>query len=210
MFSTGFSAENASLHIPFDGAETFADAGYADIVTNSSYNGGFVREHAGLSFSRIFQAGHSAGGFAPETISKIFERATFRTDVATGKVKLAEEKDYKTKGKSDTRDVKNKLPEPVENICYVHQPRDTCTEEQIKALTEGTAETKDFVVISPKGTKGKRAGEGNDEEGGNDSDNGNGDGNGGNGGNDDREGSGIRLSASLTIAVTVFGFLALF
>lgn len=36
----------------------FKKAGYADIETNASYNGGFVRQHGNLSFARIFQAGH--------------------------------------------------------------------------------------------------------------------------------------------------------
>ncbi|SPJ72296.1 related to serine-type carboxypeptidase Z precursor [Fusarium torulosum] len=145
-----FSAENASLHIPFNGAKAFANAGYADIITNSSYKGGLVREHAGLSFSRVFQAGHSAGGFQPETVSRIFERAMFRNDVATGKVELTKMGNYQTKGKLDVRDVRNKLPASIKNVCYVLQPAETCTKEQKAALVKGTAETKDWVVTSPK------------------------------------------------------------
>lgn len=154
----GFSVENASLHIPFNGADSFADSGYADIVTNSSYNGGLVREHSGLSFSRVYQAGHSAGGFQPETLSRIFERAMFRNDVATGKVKLTEKPGYQSKGKSNVRDVRNKLPAPIDSVCYVLQPIETCTKDQKAALVNGTAKTKDSVVIFPEGFRGKDKG----------------------------------------------------
>jgi hypothetical protein len=147
--------ENASLHIPFHGTKSFADSGYADIVTNSSYNGGLVREHGGLSFSRVYQAGHSAGGFQPETVSRIFERAMFRKDVATGKVELAREGNYQSKGKAYVRDVKNKLPASIDSVCYVLQPADTCTGEQKAALVNGTAETKDWMVTSPQGFRDK-------------------------------------------------------
>lgn len=147
--------ENASLHIPFHGAKSFANSGYANIVINSSYSGGLVREHGGLSLSRVYQAGHSAGGFQPETVSRIFERAMFRKDAATGKVELTREGNYQSKGKGDVRDVKNKLPAPIDSVCCVLQPADTCTEEQKAALVNGTAETKDWVVISPEAFRGK-------------------------------------------------------
>ncbi|RBR24481.1 uncharacterized protein FIESC28_02677 [Fusarium coffeatum] len=153
-----FSVENASLHIPFHSAKSFANSGYANIVTNSFYNGGLVREHGGLSFSRVYQAGHSAGGFQPETVSRIFERAMFRKDVATGKVELTREETYQSNGKADVRDVKNKLPASIDSVCYVLQPADTCTKEQKAALVDGTAETKDWVVTSPQGFRGKAGG----------------------------------------------------
>jgi carboxypeptidase C (cathepsin A) len=38
----------------------FQNAGYADIETNEEYVGGLVRQHGNLSFSRVFQAGHSS------------------------------------------------------------------------------------------------------------------------------------------------------
>lgn len=158
---TGFSGENASLSIPFSEAHEFAAAGYQSIMTNASHEGGFVREYGNLSFSRVFQAGHSTGGYQPETVSAIFERAMFRSDVATGEIELAKTPNYASKGKASVRDVKNKLPELIENICYVLQPGDTCTPEQVKALEEGTAETEDWVVVKPAGTKGERGLEGN-------------------------------------------------
>ena len=123
-------------------------------TANSPYDGGSVRENGGLSFSRVYQEGCSAGGFQPETVSRIFECAMFRKDVATGKVELTGKENYRSKGKADVRDVKNKVPAPTESVCYVLQPADTCTKEQKAALVDGTAETKDWVVTSPQGFRG--------------------------------------------------------
>lgn len=50
--------ENISLHIKHRGQHAFSNSGYADLVTNATYNGGVVRQHGNLSFARVFQAGH--------------------------------------------------------------------------------------------------------------------------------------------------------
>jgi carboxypeptidase C (cathepsin A) len=50
--------EAVSLAIESKLSSEFKKAGYADIQTNSSYVGGFVRQYGNLSFSRVFQAGH--------------------------------------------------------------------------------------------------------------------------------------------------------
>ncbi|KAJ4171484.1 hypothetical protein NW754_013252 [Fusarium falciforme] len=147
-----FSGENASLSIPFSEAHQFAAAGYQPIMTNASHEGGFVRRP-------------QHGGYQPETVSAIFERAMFRSDVATGDIKLAKTPNYVSKGKASVRDVKSELPELIENICYVLQPGDTCTPEQLKALKQGTAETEDWVVVKPAGTKGERVMEGKGADG---------------------------------------------
>jgi carboxypeptidase D len=151
----GFSAEDASLEIEFSGQDDFASAGYATLVTNSTYHGGFVRQSGNLSFSRVFQAGHSAGGYQPETVGAIFERSIFRRDVATGEVTLSSTDEYSTKGKASVRDVKNELPKPIENICYVLDPGPTCTWDQYLALANGTAKTKDWKVVWPEGSDGE-------------------------------------------------------
>jgi hypothetical protein len=79
----------------------------------------------------------------------------FRNDVATGKVELPKTGNYRTKGKLDVRYVRNKLPASIDSVCYVLQPAETCTKEQKIALAKGTAKTKDWVVTSPKGVKGR-------------------------------------------------------
>lgn len=51
-------AEKLSLAADWNGADKFQAAGYANIHTNQSYDGGVVRQHGNLSFSRVFEAGH--------------------------------------------------------------------------------------------------------------------------------------------------------
>lgn len=203
MIILGYAGENASLHIPFDHSEEFAAAGYESIVTNSSYNGGFVREYGALSFSRVFQAGHSAGSYQPETLSKIFERAMFRNDVATGDVDLSGQTEYASTGPSDVRNVTFDAPEPIMNKCYVLDPIGTCTEEQVEALLDGSAETEDWVVTNPPGSKGTRLDQGNSNSNG--SSNGNGTGSGNNeesgSGNGDDPSAGVKTTVSLFAAM---------
>lgn len=152
LCSLGFSAEDVSLALDFPSSAPFRSAGYAPIATNETYTGGLVREHAGLSFSRVFQAGHSPAGYQPETLSRIFERAVFRQDIATGEVDLAGEPDYATEGPSDVRGVANERPRDfVSNVCSVYMAPVTCTDEQLSALADGSAKVEDWVVVKPLG-----------------------------------------------------------
>jgi carboxypeptidase C (cathepsin A) len=52
------SGERMSLAINSTLSESFRDAGYANITTNSTYVGGLVRQSGNLSFSRVFDAAH--------------------------------------------------------------------------------------------------------------------------------------------------------
>lgn len=172
--------------IEYDQQDSFAKAGYEPIQTNSSYEGGLVREVGKLSFSRVFLAGHSTGGYQPQTVAQIFYRAMFGKDVATGQIDLDDKDDYATSGTKDIRGIKHDAPEPVDNMCYVHYPRSSCTQEQLKALSDGSADTKDFLVTSPEGTKNETA---DLEKSGDDGGSGNGGGN-GSGGDGDDDGDG--------------------
>ena len=51
-------AEKLSLATSWSGAEDFSNAGYEFVHTNQSYNGGVVRQHGNLSFTRVFDSGH--------------------------------------------------------------------------------------------------------------------------------------------------------
>lgn len=62
----------------------FPAAGYAEIVVNSTYVGGAVRQYGNLSFSRIYDAGHFVGYFQPETAFTVFTRIIEGTSIATG------------------------------------------------------------------------------------------------------------------------------
>lgn len=142
--------ENISLSMDFPTAPTFRKAGYANLVTNSSYNGGVVRQHGNVSFSRVFEAGHSVTAYQPETVYQIFQRSMFGKDVATGQHKVNDK--YSTKGPISSWGIKNKIPKhsPV-NQCYTYLATQTCTPEQLQALEDGTAVIKDFVVLRPAG-----------------------------------------------------------
>ncbi|KAH7324232.1 Alpha/Beta hydrolase protein [Stachybotrys elegans] len=148
-----YGGENVSLSLEFSTSEAFRNAGYEPIITNSSYEGGLVREQGKLSFSRIFQAGHGVAGYQPETLSRVFDRAMFGRDVATGNVDLSQRRDYATRGPSTVYDVLNTAPEAIENTCLVVMASFACTPEQLVALADGGAVVEDFVVVEPRGAK---------------------------------------------------------
>ena len=51
--------EAVSLAAQWNHTVDFNEAGYANIQTNATYDGGYVRQAGKLSFSRVFQAGHA-------------------------------------------------------------------------------------------------------------------------------------------------------
>jgi hypothetical protein len=55
---TGISGERTSLAINSTLSGGFQEAGYANLSTNATYNGGVVRQFGNLSFSRVFDAPH--------------------------------------------------------------------------------------------------------------------------------------------------------
>ncbi|KEY72980.1 hypothetical protein S7711_04653 [Stachybotrys chartarum IBT 7711] len=146
-----YGGERISVSLDFSSSKVFRTAGYAPIITNATYQGGLVREHGNLSFSRIFQAGHGVAGYQPETISRLFDRAMFRRDMATGEVELATDEYYATEGPRAVYDVLSELPGPQENVCFLHQAPTTCTREQLVALVDGSAVVRDFIVVEPRG-----------------------------------------------------------
>lgn len=87
-------------------------------------------------------------------MSELFERVMFGRDVATGKINLAQNRNYITTGPKSVADVKNKVPEQLENMCFVRLP-ESCTDEQLAALANGTAVVKDWIVVEPRGKKPK-------------------------------------------------------
>src|SRR5689334_923282 len=128
----------------------FSRAGYEPIATNLTHRGGVVRQYGKISFSRVFDAGHAVGAFQPEIVSKIFDRVMFDKDVATGLVNITAisggNGSYSSNGPANSFHIKNVLPPSPENECYVWDPVNTCTSEQITALANGTAVVKDFIV----------------------------------------------------------------
>jgi carboxypeptidase D len=54
----GIAGEMGSLAINSTLSSGFVAAGYANISSNATYDGGVVRQHDNLSFSRVFDAAH--------------------------------------------------------------------------------------------------------------------------------------------------------
>ena len=133
----------------YQSAPAFRSAGYANIRTNASHVGGLVRQHGNVSFSRVFEAGHSVHWYQPETVYQIFRRAIFGHDIATGNVVIEAKSDYSSKGPANIRDIKNVAPQSPESICWLYQAGNSCTPQQKLALANGTAVVKDYVVVWP-------------------------------------------------------------
>jgi hypothetical protein len=146
--------ETVSLAIPWSGQKSFQAAGYANMSTNATYQGGFTRQFGPLSFTRVFQSGHAVPAYQPETAVQIFQRAMAGLDIPTGKVQIhgvGGEAMFSTQGPSDTFSFKNQVPPSQESFCYVLSTPFTCTPDQIQSLASGQAIVKDFVLLSGAG-----------------------------------------------------------
>lgn len=149
----GMGAENVSLSASYADSSSFRSAGYAPITTNSSYQGGLVRQFKNFSFSRVFEAGHMVGAYQPETVLRIFERAMFGKDVATGEADAGGSSSYASQGPASILNVTNEIHDPIVGpICFWYGALETCDEAQQDALEKNVAVIEDFVVVSPAGT----------------------------------------------------------
>ncbi|KAF2126297.1 alpha/beta-hydrolase [Dothidotthia symphoricarpi CBS 119687] len=140
--------EAVSLAMSYSSAPSFRSAGYEPIHTNSTFNGGVVRQHNKISFSRVFDAGHAVGAYQPETVSKIFDRVMFDSDVATGNTSTAGNSSYSSTGPESSLGIKNVLPPSPKNECYLWDAFLTCVDDELLALANGTAVVKDFILVS--------------------------------------------------------------
>src|SRR6478735_2259450 len=123
-------AENISLTMNYPSSDAFRSAGYTNITTNNSYTGGLVRQHRNVSFSRVFESGHGVASYQPETVYRIFNRAIFGRDIATGEVDISTETNYTSRGLSSSLGVRNVLPASKtisEPMCFLFDMVNTCT-----------------------------------------------------------------------------------
>lgn len=120
-------------------------ASYQNITTNTTYSGGVVRQHGNFSFSRVYESGHEVPWYQPETAYRIFMRAMFDTDIATGTTAISS--NYSTVGLASSFGIKDVLPVPHPIICYTYDSVSTCTDEQLEWLAAGTAIVEDFVLV---------------------------------------------------------------
>lgn len=112
----------------------FPAAGYAPIITNSTYIGGAVRQYGNLSFSRIYEAGHSVPSYQPETAFQVFARIIMGTSISTGAaINLSS---YNTSGPLNST-ATNSLPSSPSPTCWLRNIPNGCTEEQVEMIKKG-------------------------------------------------------------------------
>lgn len=141
-----FGGELLGLAIPYANATSFAQAGYADVVVNETYIGGQVRQYGNLSFTRVYQAGHEVPAYQPETAYKIFQRALFNFDIATGNISTLENPNYATEGPKEMSHIPTEPLQDPGSQCYVLD-RDQCTEEQWKKVMTGEGLVKNWILV---------------------------------------------------------------
>ena len=105
----------------------FPAAGYAPIITNTSYVGGAVRQYGNLSFSRVYDAGHSVPAYQPETAFEIFARVMMGTSISTGAI--VDLSVYNTTGPLNATHT-NTLPDSPSPTCWIRNIPVTCTDDQ--------------------------------------------------------------------------------
>ncbi|KAF2012646.1 alpha/beta-hydrolase [Aaosphaeria arxii CBS 175.79] len=141
-----YGGELLSLAIEHEFSEEFRASGYTDVVVNGTYVGGQVRQYGNLSFTRVYQAGHEVPAYQPETAFKIFQRALFNFDIATGNVSTTENPDYSTEGPENVFNITNEaIPMPGAQ-CYVLD-KDQCTPEQWESVETGSALVRNWIVV---------------------------------------------------------------
>ena len=96
----------------------FLAAGYEEIqgLSNNALRG-LVKQYGQLSFSRVMDSGHAVSSYAPETVYRIFQRAMFGKDVATGKLPAGP--NYHTTGPTDSWGWRNTMPNQLPETCMV-------------------------------------------------------------------------------------------
>ncbi|KAK3202465.1 hypothetical protein GRF29_161g1284583 [Pseudopithomyces chartarum] len=141
-----YGGELLSLAINYTDTENFHSAGYAPVQVNESYVGGQVRQYGNLSFTRVYQAGHEVPAYQPETAYKIFTRALFNYDIATGEISTAEKSDYSTEGPENVFDITNEPVQLPGSQCYVLD-KDQCTADQWATVEDGSALVRNWIVV---------------------------------------------------------------
>ena len=130
----GGEAISFSIAAQAAGYSPFYTAGYADIVINTTYIGGVVRQYGNLSFSRIYDAGHLIPAYQPETAFTVFTRIISGNDISLGEV--ANLSTYTSNGTANAT-ATSKAPDQLEPTCWVRNIENTCTSDQKVMLQQG-------------------------------------------------------------------------
>ena len=123
----------------------FYSAGYADIVVNSTYVGGAVRQYGNLSFSRIYGAGHLIPAYQPETSFTVFTRIIMGSDISLGNpVNLS---NFTSNGSANAT-FTNSIPPASPPKCYVRNIKNSCTDDQKESIRKGAGNVINGVLYS--------------------------------------------------------------
>ena len=83
--------------------------------------------------------------YQPETAYRIFTRALFDRDIATGSRPLSD--DLTTEGPKSTWGIKNEVLSAPEPVCYTLDPAGRCEREVYETVRNGTAVVRDYIVV---------------------------------------------------------------
>jgi len=137
-------------------------AGYADIVVNTTYVGGAVRQFGNFSFSRIYDAGHTVPFYQPETAFTVFTRIIDGTDLSTGEA--VDLRNFTSSGPMNSTHTNSPLAKQPEPTCWIRAIHDTCSAEQIEEMQDSKgivaagiwySNSKEYVAPSSTVTAGK-------------------------------------------------------
>ncbi|EFX06048.1 carboxypeptidase [Grosmannia clavigera kw1407] len=106
--------------VMWSGQNAFLNAGYQKLQNlPPDSHGAVVRQAGQLSFTRVFDAGHSVSAYAPNTVFSIFSRTLAGLDVASGR--LPAHDGYHTFGPANSYSWRNTMPSgwPITDSCMV-------------------------------------------------------------------------------------------
>ena len=121
----------------------FYSAGYADIVVNSTYIGGAVRQYGNLSFSRIYDSGHLIPAYQPETAFTVFTRVIMGTEISTGEP--ANLTSYVSNGTANAT-YTNTAPSQLDPTCWIRNIGGSCSNEQRTMIENGQGDVINGVL----------------------------------------------------------------
>jgi hypothetical protein len=110
-----------------------------------------VRQHGNLSYIRIYHAGHSIPSYQPETAYKIFTRALFNLDIATGTQPTGTRSNYTTTGRP-VPDVQLEPNVGGLSYCYTYAAS-SCYDWQVDMIQNGTAEICNWLFVDKNTTQ---------------------------------------------------------
>lgn len=110
-----------------------------------------MRQHGNLSYIRTYQAGHSIPSYQPETAYKVFTRALFNLDIATGTEPTGEGANYTTTGRV-VPDVQLEPKMSGLSYCYTYAAS-SCRSWQVDMIRNGSAEICNWLFVDANSTQ---------------------------------------------------------